>query len=50
MQALLEGGADPDHGAPSALEAVILFKQEEKWRGKFEAAPGRGKAVVADGA
>ena len=50
MQALLEGGADPDHGAPSALEAVILFKQEEKWRGKFEAAPGRGKAVVAGGA
>jgi hypothetical protein len=43
-QALLEGGADPDHGAPSALEAVTLFKQEEKWKGKFESAPGRGKA------
>jgi hypothetical protein len=44
-QALLEGGADPDHGNPSALEAVVLFKQEEQWKAKFEAAPGRGKAV-----
>jgi len=44
---LLDGGADPEHGAPSALEAVILFKQEDKWRGKFEAANGRGKAVPA---
>jgi cupin superfamily acireductone dioxygenase involved in methionine salvage len=40
---LLEGGADPDHGAPSALEAVRLFKQEEQWKGKFETAPGRRK-------
>jgi hypothetical protein len=42
---LLEGGADPDHGNPSALEAVALFKQEEQWKAKFEAAPGKGKAV-----
>jgi hypothetical protein len=44
-QALLEGGADPDHGNPSALEAVVLFKQEEQWKANFEAAPGKGKAV-----
>jgi hypothetical protein len=44
-QALLEGGADPDHGAPSAMEAVTMFKQEEKWKGKFESASGRGNAV-----
>jgi len=41
---LLEGNADPDYGSPSAMEAIVIFKQEEKWRGKFEAAPGRGKA------
>jgi len=45
LQALLAGGADPDHGTPSAMEAIVLFKQEEKWRAKFEAAPGRGTAV-----
>jgi hypothetical protein len=45
MQALLEGGADPDHGTPSALEAVTLFGQEEKWKARFESAPGRGKAA-----
>lgn len=44
-QALLEGNADPDHGSPSAMRAVELFKQEEKWAKKFEEAPGRGKAV-----
>ena len=44
-QALLEGGADPDYGSPSAMETVTLFKQEEKWKGKFESAPGRGKAA-----
>lgn len=42
---MLEGGADPDFGTPSAMEAVTLFKQEEKWKGKFEEAKGRGKAV-----
>ncbi|CZR64283.1 related to ankyrin [Phialocephala subalpina] len=45
VETLLEGGADPDHGQPSALEAVVLFKQEDKWRAKFESAPGRGKAT-----
>ncbi|KAF8860626.1 ankyrin [Acephala macrosclerotiorum] len=47
VETLLEGGADPDHGQPSALEAVVLFKQEDKWRAKFESAPGRGKAASA---
>jgi hypothetical protein len=45
IQALLEGGADPDHGTPTALETVTLFKQEEKWKARFESAPGRGKAA-----
>ncbi|KUJ10694.1 ankyrin [Mollisia scopiformis] len=45
VETLLEGGADPDHGQPSALEAVVLFKQEDKWKAKFESAPGRGKAA-----
>ncbi|KAG0647427.1 ankyrin repeat [Hyphodiscus hymeniophilus] len=44
-EALLEGGADPLHGQPSALDAVTLFKQEEQWKVKFENAPGKGKAV-----
>jgi hypothetical protein len=44
LQVLLEGGADPDFGSPNALECVSMFKQEEKWKVKFEAAPGRGKA------
>ncbi|KAL5323477.1 hypothetical protein ACEPPN_008014 [Leptodophora sp. 'Broadleaf-Isolate-01'] len=44
IEALLDGGADPDYGTPSAMEAVTLFRQEEKWKGRFEEAPGRGKA------
>lgn len=44
-QALLDGGADPDYGSPSAMETMTLFKQEEKWKGKFERSPGRGKAA-----
>lgn len=44
QKTLLEGGADPDYGAPSALECVAMFKQEETWQAKFEAAPGKGKA------
>ncbi|KAK3385870.1 ankyrin repeat-containing domain protein [Podospora didyma] len=43
IEALLEGGADPDHGAPSAMDCIAMFNQE-KWKAKFEAAPGRGKA------
>ncbi|KAH7395649.1 ankyrin repeat-containing domain protein [Cadophora sp. MPI-SDFR-AT-0126] len=45
IEALLEGGADPDYGTPSAMEAVTLFRQEEKWKARFEEAPGRGKTV-----
>ncbi|KAI0005592.1 ankyrin [Xylariaceae sp. FL0662B] len=45
IEVLLEGGADPEHGAPSALECLAMFKQEDKWGGKFAAAPGKGKAV-----
>ncbi|KAF4913309.1 putative ankyrin repeat protein [Colletotrichum viniferum] len=45
-KALLEGGADPEYGNPSALACVAMFKQEERWQAKFEGAPGRGKAEV----
>ncbi|KAL7813168.1 ankyrin [Trichoderma aethiopicum] len=44
IEALLEGGADPDYGSPTAMECVSMFKQEDTWKAKFEAAPGRGKA------
>jgi hypothetical protein len=30
------------------LEAMTLFKPEEKWKGKFEDAPGRGKAAQGE--
>lgn len=43
-QVLLEGGADPEYGTPSADQCIVMFKQEDKWRAKFDAAPGRGKA------
>ena len=38
IEALLEGGADPDVGMPSAMEAVQLFKAEERWGDRFRAA------------
>ena len=41
VEALLKGGADPDAGTPTALDAVTLFRQEEKWKARFEAASGR---------
>ncbi|KAK0624964.1 ankyrin repeat-containing domain protein [Bombardia bombarda] len=48
INVLLEGGADPDHGHPSALECVTMFKQETKWKNKFEEeASARGKVVEA---
>ncbi|KAI3394544.1 hypothetical protein diail_2593 [Diaporthe ilicicola] len=43
-QVLVECGADPDYGTPSALQCIVMFKQEDKWRAKFESAPGRSKA------
>lgn len=49
QQALLDGGADPDYGTPSALECVAMFKQEDRWRTRFESAPGQGKAVPSGG-
>lgn len=45
MQVLLAGHADPDLGNPSALESVVMFKQEGKWKEKFVAAPGKGKVA-----
>ncbi|KAJ0161661.1 putative ankyrin repeat protein [Colletotrichum tanaceti] len=46
IEVLLEGGADPDYGNPSALQCVVMFKQEAEWQTKFESAPGRGKALA----
>ncbi|CAM1503819.1 Fc.00g014100.m01.CDS01 [Cosmosporella sp. VM-42] len=43
IEVLLEGGADPDYGQPSAMQCVAMFSQEDTWKAKFEAAPGRGK-------
>ncbi|KAF9871453.1 ankyrin-like protein [Colletotrichum karsti] len=44
IEVLLDGGADPDYGKPSAMQCLSMFNQEGKWKDKFEAAPGRGKA------
>ncbi|CAK7214803.1 hypothetical protein SBRCBS47491_002274 [Sporothrix bragantina] len=44
VEALLEGGADPEYGTPTALDTIAMFRQEDKWRAAFEAAPGRGTA------
>ncbi|RGP77342.1 hypothetical protein FLONG3_4528 [Fusarium longipes] len=41
---LLDGGADPEYGQPSAFECVAMFKQEDTWKVKFDAAPGKGQA------
>ncbi|KAF5009649.1 hypothetical protein FDECE_4150 [Fusarium decemcellulare] len=44
VQALLDGGADPEYGRPSARECITTFNLEEFWGEKFDAAPGRGQA------
>lgn len=49
IEALLEGGADPDIGEPSALDAVGIFKLDGVWREKFEKAPGRGRGGLPSG-
>jgi hypothetical protein len=41
---LLDGGADPEYGQPSASECITMFKQEDTWKAKFDAAPGKGQA------
>ncbi|KAK6085165.1 ankyrin-like protein [Seiridium cupressi] len=50
IDVLLEGGADPDHGAPTAMECITMFKQEEQYKEKFETASGRGKAASSTSA
>lgn len=35
IHALLDGGADPDLGTPSATEAVALFKLGAEWEKVF---------------
>ena len=41
IEVLLEGGADPDVGMPSAMEAVSLFKADDRWGDRFRAASRR---------
>ncbi|KAF4437036.1 ankyrin [Fusarium acutatum] len=41
---LLDGGADPEYGQPSAAECITMFTQEDTWKSKFDAAPGKGQA------
>ena len=48
VDALLAGGADPAWGAPSALQALELFKMPQ-WRKRFEEAPGIGTKGTAEG-
>lgn len=38
IDALLRGGADPDLGSPSAMEALELFKLGGEWGSVFEKA------------
>lgn len=50
VEALLEGGADPDVGEPSAIEAVELFGMEGRWGKVFGEARARvGKGGVRVG-
>lgn len=49
IEALLDGGADPDLGEPSAMSAVGLFGLDGVWKEKFETAKGRGSAKVEGG-
>ena len=36
VEALLDGGADPRVGNPSAIDAVNIFGQQEKWGRRLE--------------
>ncbi|KAF5584753.1 ankyrin [Fusarium pseudocircinatum] len=47
IKELLDGGADPEYGQPSAAECITMFKQEDTWKSKFDAAPGKGQAGKA---
>lgn len=38
VEALLEGGADPDLGSPSAMETAELFSLQNTWASAFEKA------------
>ena len=49
IDALLDGGADPDWGKPSAMEAIGLFGKGDEWKDKFEKASGRGKGAKSTG-
>lgn len=41
VRVLVEGGADPDLGEPSAEEACRVFRMEGKWEELFESARRR---------
>lgn len=42
IEALLEGGADPEIGTPSAMAALDVFGLQSEWKARFEGAKGRG--------
>ena len=48
IEALLDGGADPDFGEPSAMDAVGLFGLDAAWKERFQVAKGRGTAKVKE--
>lgn len=52
IEALLAGGADPEMGEPSALDACRIFKQEDfegMFRQHIERSRGRGGEAVNGG-
>lgn len=46
IEALLHGGADPDLGMPSAMEAIELFRLGGEWGSVFEKARDTLKSEV----
>lgn len=48
IEALLNGGADPDVGTPSAMEAVELFKLGGEWKDTLEESRRRLKKTKVE--
>jgi hypothetical protein len=46
VEALLEGGADPEVGTPNAIDTAKVFGKTERWEKAFEAAKERRSAKV----
>lgn len=50
VEALLEGGADPDLGTPSAAEAMGLFRLTDVWEKSFHEAREKSRSKAENGA